>query len=327
MINCEVNQVNIIDSCDLSINDGFKNLPFDEIIKLKHINLLSFSNDPEGIKSTGEIKISNVLVNQIKLEGKNSNTVVFRNIINYGLDLINFYTEEEIKFIGINEKLIKPTETIYQETFFHIENTDLNLFQFQRFNFDSYKKIKIQNSFIADAKFFNITWKVPLLEADKTKIEDQQQARETYRQLKLAMKKQEDYLRQIEFYSFEMRAHFIILRLSKQNFSKDWYKISYWSDWINRVNLYLSKSLTNFGQSFWRPFLGLIIFTSIWSFLYTFQELNNWPILFIKFLSPFSKLTENGMNWWKALIDLLSRITSAYFLFHIIRFTRKYVNK
>jgi hypothetical protein len=155
--------------------------------------------------------------------------------------------------------------------------------------------------------------------------------RENFRQLKCAYSNQHDKILEAYFYGLEMNAH---------NLTITWlppWRESFWQKLI----LILSRLFSNYGSSFLRPLLGILV--STWCILLLLIGIYNHHGLAIVFpqnadsealkiaaeeyfqlLNPFHE-TDESLHGWALMWDLLSRVLSSYFIYSLIRSTRRFL--
>jgi hypothetical protein len=154
--------------------------------------------------------------------------------------------------------------------------------KFVNCDFSKAKHIKIESSDLTEAKFVNVDWG----EISERRIcselfnEEPKKARDIYRQLKLALDNQKDHITANEFYSLEMKAYERYLK------SKSWRE-----NFQEKVVFSIHKFVSNFGQSWIRPFILLLISTLIVGVLGSFKSWEEMgEILFTPFTPVFASV-------------------------------------
>ncbi len=265
-----------------------------------HVNFLAVNSD--FIKGT--LNLSGLIINNLTLT---------ENICSSGTILLNDIVVDH--FI-INDCILK---SMYW-----------NNVQFK-------KKLNITNSEISGLKYSNIGW-IPNtkfscvdLQFDKTFYgkEDRKDIienigmlrndREVYRQLKVAAKGIENHFDALEFYRLEMRLYWKEMRLMKLE-SKQ-----------NRILVFLNRWSSDFGQNWMLPILWLFLFHWLWfsclrDWDYWDNQLSHKPesAEYFKLLNPTHQVPEYVTTASGYFTDIIMRVSVAFFVYHIIRATRKY---
>lgn len=143
--------------------------------------------------------------------------------------------------------------------------------------------------------------------------------RETYKQLKAAANGNHNYIEALDFYRNEMRLYWKEIRIVGG------------IRMINRVLIFMNRWSSDFGQNWILPIIGLIVFHLVF-----FSCIINWDYWsnsftgsdefreFAKLLNPTHetpKYINTGLGY---ITDLIMRVSVGYFVYHIIRATRKY---
>jgi hypothetical protein len=215
-----------------------------------------------------------------------------------------------------------------------IVDSEINNSKFSRIRFsNSGKALTLQNSYLTRGNFHAIQWpsnyRINEIEVDYHDLDKRNylwNIREAYRQLKIISVEAHNKIDASRFLQQEVRmyyrfVHYLTWRVSL----KDWW--NYVADWLV---LFTNKVFSNFGESWFRPLCWLLIFhfLFVWSFLDQYgMEINirgeaNWDgvRLFLKTLSPIHSFDMKIGD----IKDFFMRISSSYFIFYIIKGTRKF---
>jgi hypothetical protein len=156
--------------------------------------------------------------------------------------------------------------------------------------------------------------------------------RDIYRQLKAISLNSKDIVNALYFKANEMNVYLYLLKQTKKPFWK------FWKWRSNYFELWLSKKSGNFGISIGRPIIGLIgvhllifiillHFTSFRGVTITYN-INDWSSInfwksfnnFWELIVPIRKFSEE-LN---PFTDILMRLFSGFFVYHLIKATRKF---
>ncbi|GAA3929290.1 hypothetical protein GCM10022209_23760 [Chitinophaga oryziterrae] len=192
--------------------------------------------------------------------------------------------------------------------------------------------IVITSSFLLECSFVNVIWPDNLNISKEARGEiNLLDKKETYRQLKYAYWKQGDVVAEYKFHGLEMDTYNDYLMANGEAYN--------WKGVENAIVLRLSKLTSNYGQSFLRPLVtllvvGIILFTWLVA-LGTFSDLyitcqpnlrgmiSTIPYM-LEFANPVHKY-ELGLTGGPYVIELMMRIISAYCIYNIVRATRRFV--
>jgi len=227
----------------------------------------------------------------------------------------------------------------FQKSFFLINKSDLGKSHFSSIDMRAFHLVNIGQSNINEVTFNTIAWPEIifgfshvlkkdigdyLLRIPKLSKQEQLQTREVYRQLKQAAIKGADFISEQYFHGKEMNAYYAALNWKK----------NFWT----KIILRLSYLTANYGQSLWRPTLCLAISTGI--VMFVLWEVQNTSYQSCDFLRPqnlidslaeFMRLANplhknncelKGMPF---IIDTTGRIFNSYFIYNIIRASRRFV--
>lgn len=222
---------------------------------------------------------------------------------------------------------------------FEIANSNVGDTQFNNIDFSDYDEVNIYKSRLSDVLMSNVRWNNRILsndprnsknfrerfyKLDKLYRHDYLAIRENYRQLKFASSKQQDYINEQHFHALEMHAY---------DKSLTWRK----KVWTKTI-LKLSHLTSNFGQSIARPLASIGIVNGFLFYLLFLcgesplkaYDFSNWESYintfaeFLRFVNPLHK-NEKELTGITFIIDLLMRICSSYFLYNLVRATRRFV--
>lgn len=277
--------------------------------------------------------------------------------VNY-LSIHRFRNDKAFRILGL-----KPLEIDQLPTEFSIVESYLGKSEFYSIDLDKFDRVNILNSHIVDCSFVNMTWTNRIkcfkgrrvfrtpeeiqLEEKITKIEDLENMndvekeeflreptvidyytskREVYRQIKYALSKQGDAINEQKFHSLELRTYDNTLHGFGSLGTKIILRLSFW--------------LSDFGQSFARPLLGLFIGHWILTILlikvnpsdnllisFDYANYEGFKLGFeyyFKLINPLRR-NEIEINGYATLIDILMRVWSSYMIYNIIRATRRFI--
>ncbi len=166
------------------------------------------------------------------------------------IEIINLKTEKLIldNINNTTENFIFWDCTI-EETL-EIRNSLLNKMKFVNLDLSKAQNIYIEGSDVAEVKFVNTNWgEISERRICKELFEKNPgKAREVYRQLKLALDNQKDYINANRFYSLEMKAYEKVLG------NKSCIKA-----FQDKLVFKIHKSASDFGQSWIRPLVWIIL--------------------------------------------------------------------
>jgi uncharacterized protein YjbI with pentapeptide repeats len=230
------------------------------------------------LKEKSKIEIKNLKTVNLSIEEVNNST---DNFFFYNTDIITLknYKEYYLKYIeslkdiehlkkylkdlkeNIEKENIEIIDQLKAEPNLTIKNSHLNKMKFINCDFSNAKNIHIEGSELTEVKFINTEWGKfsekricpDLFEKEPKK------ARETYRQLKYSLDNQKDHINANEFFSLEMKAYGKSLK---------------WNNWQDKIVFTINKWTSDFGQSWIRPLIWIIILTSLMSLYLHYKEIN-----------------------------------------------------
>jgi len=232
---------------------------------------------------------------------------------------------------------------------FKVVNSEIDNVKFSRIHFkDSPQAITIQNSLITKANFHAIQWtsnyKINEDRQDYSDLSEKEflwNIREAYRQLKVISIESHNKINANRFQQHEVRLYYKYIKHLTW-FSKS--PTNWWNNLGDWFVLVTNNIFSKFGQSWIIPLVWLIVIHSILVILalpefnlkfdpynISDSEMNKVGIeLFFRTLSPIHssdlKIKSLGENIFSigAKIDFAMRLLSSYFIFYIIRGTRKF---
>lgn len=211
--------------------------------------------------------------------------------------------------------------------------------EFRNFSFLERSQLTLKNSNIADSKFNTVNWpnNHKLIEDHlgvgkniEGKIQDYLSLKESYRQLKVIAQSASNRFDALNFQAHEQRIQMEIFYLKME--------------YLNFALLWTNYRFNNFGLSYVRPLVFLLLFHLIF-----FSVMNHmhsqmlYPLWFTSDMGFNANSTVNAVadyfstllpvhtfvylkdeKGWAVIIDLLMRISSGYFIFYFISATRKF---
>ncbi|WP_300667117.1 hypothetical protein [Fluviicola sp.] len=142
--------------------------------------------------------------------------------------------------------------------------------------------------------------------------------RETYRQLKATSISNHNLIESLDFYRNEMRLRWKEIRIS--------WNIPFW----DRILIFLSRWVSDFGQSWALPLMWLFVFHTLiyfliigFNFTNDFETFRNGTGQYFELLNPVHK-TPEYIKGFDIGLELLLRISDGFFIYHFIRATRKF---
>lgn len=317
----------------------FESLHIGEYLSGDNISKLTiFSKEDD----TGDVYIKEQSFDKMFLSGTNKRRKFsFANIKCNTVSITDFKNEGSLNFYGIEPKDINS-----DKRYFQIIDSNLDKAEFYRANFSQYKEVIIIDSFITDSLFIGCNWnnnvralygpgydifEDSLKTGRKTTPREIVAIKEAYRQLKISMSKHSDKIQEQKFYSEELTFHYKTL-----SWGKPW-KNKFWDKMI----LLLSKVFSDYGQSFIKPFSGLLIghlILFLIALLFNgFEPLHislNEPTAegfreafekFFIYINPLRRL-ETSLFGYLILLDLVMRIWSSYMIYNLIRASRRFIS-
>lgn len=272
-----------------------------------------------GRNTKGELSITDSLVNHLLIE--------------------NFENENNVHFIRT-----RPETQI--ESSFHIIQSDMGKAHFHQLSLEKYETVSMYNNDFLESAFIGTIWPQTIsayAPKETTEFKIQQKSikenkqrylhaqKETYRQLKYIMDKQGDRLNEVMFYEREMNIHNKLLPWS-------WpWKDTFW----DKIILHASRMFSRYGQSILRPLFWLLAFNGIFFFVLAYWHQFKGIAIeftgtyipgsfteglgqFFALLNPTRKIDES-LTGWAIFWDLISRVSAGFFLYNMIRATRRFV--
>lgn len=300
-------------------------------------NLISFNN----CNNLNELNIRNTsfdrqLININKLYLKNINLtgsirIQGATIKNYNISPFN---NEQGRFVHQNISFLE--EVIMMDS-------DLSDVQFNEVDFSNENlNLCLDNSYLSDTVFSNILWptsKEVTHYSDTSTYKEQNKPedwktknlaekalikKEIYRQLKNSSKSESNNIDALDFYRNEMDSYWSYIKGNKE--------IDFW----DRVLIRIARISSNFGISYIRPLLCLLsLHLIVFLLILLFGDYNGCQIDIYN--SSWEYFEKSFNSYWELIIpvrkfgddlpawvDVLMRIYSGFFIYHIIRGTRKF---
>jgi uncharacterized protein YjbI with pentapeptide repeats len=217
-----------------------------------------------------------------------------------------------------------------------INQSNLGNADFFKFDFYSFGEINVTNSTLYESVFVNCAWskknwvsKVKHFSSSLDTPEESDRRvlaanlKDVYKQIKMSFSKQNDYVQEQYFHGLEMNQYYRSLSLRR----------SFWT----KVILGLSFLTSDYGQSFTRPFVSIVLLDCFLFFIqfllggtvynaYDLTHLNgyvNTIASILNFMNPLHKT--DGLSGGPFIIDTIGRIFSSYMIYNMIRATRRFV--
>lgn len=233
---------------------------------------------------------------------------------------------------------------------FAIDHSDLmaateSTAEFSNLNLLNCKRISFYHTTILGSKFFNVNWnsdyrldEIPAKIKHTTqqdKLEHYWSIKESYRQLKIASTENSNKIDTNFFQVGELDIYYKLLVLQAKSSRQNLIKVS-----GDLAILSISKFLGGYGLNIWRPILSWCVFHLIFfnilllkidfnvqASLQRFDpEATKKGIkLFVLLLSPVHGTEYFGVDFTGSITDLVIRIGSGFFLYYIIRASRKFI--
>lgn len=315
----------------------FQSLRIGDHLINNHIKELTIFTKADEV---GDVFVTGHSFDKIYLSGTNKDREFnFSKIKCNDISINDFKNEGSLNFYGIEPK---DKDVGY----FQIVKSNLDNAQFYRASFSDYKELIVIDSFITDTLFLGCKWSnnVRAISGPGTQIFDESiktgrkisrdeniAIREAYRQLKISMSNHRDKVQENRFYAQEL-----VFYNKTLSWGKPW-KDTFW----DKVVLYWSKLFSDYGQSFIRPLiwllLGHLIMFIIAIALRGFEPLYiSWNNAneeafreafekYFLYINPLRKL-ETTLPGYLIVLDLLMRIWSSYMIYNIIRASRRFIS-
>jgi uncharacterized protein YjbI with pentapeptide repeats len=228
-----------------------------------------------------------------------------------------------------------------------LEHGDLSNVRFIDVNFLN-AEIKFNSSLLTESIFSNIIWPKKNLihpnlavkkywkivvkgmfkkkevreENNKDEVLELKMQRETYRQLKVISQKNMNTIDMLAFHRNEMRVYWSNMWLYSELNAGDHFLV------------FLDRYVSNFGQSYARPFFLLLFFQFIvclfiWRFeagsfsYFSESSISEGAKQYANWLIPVYKAPE-AWGAGASIVGVIGRVLSGFFIFHIIKATRKF---
>ncbi|WP_288339544.1 hypothetical protein [uncultured Roseivirga sp.] len=342
--NCRIHELSLINNAiigNLEVNDFaycYSTLVTDNSgilrINLKGgtIGQLRFS---DCITSMIYFKGSNTRFdNGINLENLKVNSLSFQDFkINTGLQLFNVESNDaensSIKFIRSN---------IGHSSFINVK--------LETFNFLFFSDSQISQSFLSQTRF------PKRIETgmDRGTISHHRQVKLLYEQIKSIFQNQGNRTNTLEYQSLELSAYFSEL---SRSFAQSWKTRRFWAEeFIDWLTLCFNRHTTNFGTSWTRGFLALLVTTiplfilllwstkgvvAVWPWQMNSEDFGLYTTQYFDFINPTSyiwkrwdfiyELEGGEIRWGVKLLLLFSKVLIVTIIYQIIQAFRKFGRK
>jgi hypothetical protein len=315
----------------------FQSLRIGDYLIGDHIKELTIFTKADEV---GDVFVAEQSFDKIYLSGTNKDREFnFSKIKCNDVSIKDFKNEGSFNFYGIEPK----NKAL---GYFQIVNSNLDKAQFYRASFSDYKELIIIDSFINETLFLGCKWSnnvraisgpdthsfdESLKTGRKISSKENIAIREAYRQLKVSMSNHSDKVQESRFYAQEL-----VFYNKTLNWGKPW-EDTFW----DKVVLYWSKLFSDYGQSFIRPLISLLvghlIMFIVAILLQGFEPLYiSWSNAseeafreafekYFLYINPLRKL-ETTLPGYLILLDLLMRIWSSYMIYNIIRASRRFIS-
>lgn len=314
-----------INNINFSVCPVFKSFKISGSENKSPLNSIDIYGSSDENPALGNIHISNKIINSLKIHQRINHPIHISDCY------INSILLEKADFtLPLYLSNIQPDNSTSKKSF-AIAESNLGTSQFSKIAFSKYA-VSIKDSVILNAAFLNTDWPPKLaVDKQKTKSEKRNHYRdqsEMYRQLRLSMEKLGDKVQALKFYALEMQ---YVQKITP------WNKRQFW----NKLILWISWKITNYGQGFGRMllvlFLSNALFFSLLIRCIQYKEIqlvslaeHDWSMFwyglgeYLKFINPIRELDESMYSGW-IFIDGLARIISSYLIFSLIRSSRRFV--
>ncbi|MFC5270025.1 hypothetical protein [Adhaeribacter terreus] len=262
----------------------------------------------------GEIYVSKCEIREITLTGElNSGNFIFEDVSTDKLSFNKFTNTSILKFIRL--------KNLTNQSRVEIIETYLGKAQFFEIDFTKFSKLYIDNSHLVEILTTFTNWPTKIF----TKDDNPHKLKENYRQLKVAMRKQEEGFQALVFEQEEMNAYSNTLDNNSGN-------------WQEKFIIWTSRESNYFGRDWITPVVWMIIFNYYFFFFIGASIFWNNSEGFDNYLKNIGRivhlfnpahlvtLLDTGINSnnLALVLDFASRITTSYFLFQTIKAFRKY---
>jgi len=204
----------------------------------------------------------------------------------------------DLKLISKNKEASNKKDE--KESNLEIKNSILNNMKFINCDFSEAEGIEIENSSLTRVEFINVDWGKITEKRIYSDPKKPEKARDVYRQIKLALDNQKDYINANAFYALEMRAYEKVLK------QKSWK-----SHFQEKLVFIIHKISSNFGQSWIKPLLWIVFFTILMSLYFHREEID------------FSLIFKNGtLNYSLIFYSIISAIENFFKTLNVFRIFR-----
>lgn len=233
--------------------------------------------------------------------------------------------------IKIDEGSINLSSVLFaKDSQVDLERVDFKNFYFTNVDFSQCSNFNLLKSNLVNLSYSNVKWGIdnvlPIKKPDDYSDEDfMVSKKEVYRQLKFLSKKNANIVDANAFFRNEM-VEFMEYSKTKAG------TLNFW----DKVLLIVDKLVSDFGQSWVRPvllffgigallYLGMVLLGfNDYYFTVNPNEISGEAVSdYFYMLNPAHK-SPSYNNGWLGFLDFLMRISSGFFIYHIIRATRRY---
>jgi hypothetical protein len=334
---------------------NFRRISFYNSSELKSI-LVRESNISESLCFNDNVPISIIIADgyykkiyfqnvfqipNIRLEGGNKKKESLK-IDEFELNFIREKSEIQARFLTINKLKINRYSNIDGTlTFqgvkiidsFSFEDSDLENVKFNDVDFHK-SRVIFDRSYITSAKFANILWPnnheisssiINDKNDSKIEIELLRSKTEVYRQLKKVYLNDSNNVEALKFYRNEMSSYWERVQIDKKDTKE------------NRILICVNKYVSDFGQSYFLPILWLFVIHLVFCIIIwnieacshchsgTFCE-NDFlkgVAQYFSWINPIFKVPERWTNI-SISIGFFMRLSSGFFIYHLVKATRKF---
>ena len=285
------------------------------------ITALSIRNEPDF---TGEVLFHSLLINTISLSGYNkSGRINFQSVT---VGSVNCQHFTNLGFMSVYSLKVQLPAIMY------LYNSSFGKCEIFDINFKLFNSIVISNSGIQEILATNIVWceEVQANVIESTNSLTLTHQRESYRQLKNIMIRNNDKVEELKYHALEMDTYHKYLKNKRGNFEE-------------KFIIQTNKLSNNHGLSWGRAILwilgiSIVIFNlnkillgyNSFDINLFWKDIANW-ILSINPVRKFNDVyTEYRTGWQSNLaffLDVFVRIIYSYLIFQFISAFRKYVKK
>lgn len=262
------------------------------------------------------LKLRELKIGSITISGTNNKGELHLEYLKIGSLVFNyFYNYGKVKIV---ELFLKDEKT---ELAFNKSNMGQTLFM--NVPFKQFNEIHFENTNLIEISIIGSNWGTKNIVSynNKSFVELHENFRDLFRQLKIVMSRQGDSIFERKFHAEEMNAYYKTIQRP------------FFSRLGEKFVIVLSRLFSDYGQSFLRPLIFLFLFNAIFYYIqcyyfktYIIASEHCIPEIgqFFHMLNPARRLDES-VRGWSVFWDMLSRISSSFFIYNIIRATRRFI--